>query len=80
MRFTTTISGLLTRYPTFGVGHLITESDFEYGCPEGTPVSEERVAEVFESKTSTSQSENVLYYTENGGLIFRMKSRRSWST
>ena len=33
--------------PTFGVGHMITPSDPEYGQPEGTPVSEERVASVF---------------------------------
>jgi len=35
-------------YPTFGVGHLILESDPEYGQDEGTPISEERVAEAFE--------------------------------
>lgn len=35
-------------YPTFGVGHLITKADPEYGLPEGTPVSEERVWEAFE--------------------------------
>ena len=30
-------------YPTVGVGHLITESDEEYGKPVGTKVSLERV-------------------------------------
>ena len=35
-------------YPTFGVGHLILESDEEHGRPAGTPVSEERVRECFE--------------------------------
>jgi lysozyme len=35
-------------YPTFGIGHLILESDPEYGQPIGTPVSAERVNEVFE--------------------------------
>jgi len=34
-------------YPTFGIGHLITASDPEYGMPVGTLVSEERVNEVF---------------------------------
>ena len=34
-------------YATFGIGHLITASDPEYGMPVGTPVSEERVNEVF---------------------------------
>ena len=32
-------------YPTFGVGHLITEKDEEYGKPLGTPVSEDRIME-----------------------------------
>ena len=35
--------------PTFGIGHLVREDDPEYGEPVGTPVSEERVAECFES-------------------------------
>ena len=36
-------------YPTFGVGHLITKSDGEYGAPIGTKVSEERVVQAFDS-------------------------------
>ncbi len=36
-------------YPTFGIGHLITEKDPEYGKPIGTKVSEDRVNEVFNS-------------------------------
>tara|TARA_Y100000592_G_scaffold71554_1_gene111383 strand:- start:585 stop:1025 length:441 start_codon:yes stop_codon:yes gene_type:complete len=32
-------------YPTFGVGHLVLETDEEYGQPVGTPVSEERILE-----------------------------------
>jgi len=35
-------------YPTFGVGHLITPNDPEYGKPIGTPVSRERVEQAFE--------------------------------
>ena len=34
--------------PTCGIGHLIVEGDAEYGWPVGAPVSEERVAELFE--------------------------------
>ena len=34
-------------YPTFGIGHLITEDDPEYGKPIGTPISESRVYAVF---------------------------------
>ena len=33
--------------PTFGIGHLITESDPEFGQPIGTEVSEERVRKAF---------------------------------
>ena len=35
-------------YPTFGVGHLILESDEEFGRPVGTPVDEERVRACFD--------------------------------
>ncbi len=34
--------------PTHGIGHLITEDDPEHGQPVGTPVSEDRVNQVFE--------------------------------
>jgi len=36
-------------YATFGVGHLILESDEEFGRPVGTRISEERVKECFEA-------------------------------
>ena len=49
-------------YPTFGVGHLITKNDPEYGQPEGTPVSEERVMEAFEKDLSSASAEcHALY-------------------
>ena len=35
-------------YPTFGIGHLVLESDPDNGEPVGTPVSKERVIECFE--------------------------------
>lgn len=44
-------------YPTFGIGHLITEADEEYGKPVGTPVSEERVNAVFDSDVAIYISE-----------------------
>ena len=34
---------------TFGIGHLVTEWDEEYGWEIGTPVSEDRCNEVFDS-------------------------------
>ena len=35
-------------YATFGIGHLVLDSDPENGQDVGTPVSEERVVECFE--------------------------------
>ena len=36
-------------YPTFGIGHLVRESDPENGSPLGTEVSEDRVIEAFDA-------------------------------
>jgi len=49
-------------YPTFGVGHLVLERDPEHGQPVGTPVSEERVRECFESDLDLAISECVALY------------------
>ena len=35
-------------YPTFGIGHLVTDTDPEFGHDVGTPISEQRVEEAFE--------------------------------
>lgn len=51
-------------YATFGVGHLVLESDPEYGQPIGTPVSEERVRECFEKDLDTAISECTVLYGE----------------
>ena len=49
-------------YATFGVGHLVRESDPENGQELGTPVSEDRVIEAFESDIETVLSDcNILY-------------------
>lgn len=40
-------------YPTFGIGHLVLDSDEESGAPVGTPVPEERVIECFEKDVET---------------------------
>lgn len=36
-------------FPTFGIGHLVTNTDPEHGQAVGTPVSADRVIEAFES-------------------------------
>lgn len=47
---------------TFGIGHLVTESDPEYGQPVGTPVSDERVQQVFRRDIAVTLDEcHVLY-------------------
>ena len=51
-------------YPTFGVGHLVLESDPEYGQEVGTPVSEERVKECFERDLDIAISECELLYED----------------
>jgi len=48
--------------PTHGIGHLILNSDPEYGLPVGTPVSEDRVNECFASDVETVLSECTLLY------------------
>lgn len=44
-------------YPTFGVGHLITERDDENGLPIGTAIEEERVFQAFELDLDIAISE-----------------------
>ena len=51
-------------YSTFGVGHLVLESDPEHGQDVGTPVLPERVKECFEKDLGTAVSECVVLYGE----------------
>ena len=49
-------------YATFGVGHLVLESDPEHGAELGTPVSESRVIEAFEQDCENVLRDcNILY-------------------
>ena len=49
-------------YPTFGIGHLVIESDPEHGSEVGTPVSESRVSEAFEQDCENVLRDcNILY-------------------
>ena len=48
--------------PTFGIGHLVVESDPEHGQPVGTPVDNERVRQVFALDIASTLDEcHVLY-------------------
>ena len=43
--------------PTVGIGHLIKESDPEYGLPVGTMVDDERINELFDQDIKVTLSE-----------------------
>ena len=48
--------------PTFGIGHLVRESDPEHGEAVGSPISSERCVEAFDSDIETVLSDcNILY-------------------
>jgi lysozyme len=53
-------------YATFGIGHLVTDSDLEYGQEIGTEVSKERVDECFKADIEiTIEDCNILYSNFN---------------
>ena len=51
-------------YPTFGVGHLILESDPESGKPTKTEVSEERIRECLEKDLDTVLKDCKILYPD----------------
>ena len=55
-------------YPTFGIGHLIKESDPEHGQDVGTAVTSDRVAEAFESDLEGVLSDCRKLYPNIGDL------------
>ena len=57
-------------YLTFGVGHLVKEDDPEFGQPEGTPVSQERVDEVYEIDFDKHVEECIHVFESKGGEDF----------
>tara|TARA_R100000541_G_scaffold15022_3_gene24414 strand:+ start:241 stop:684 length:444 start_codon:yes stop_codon:yes gene_type:complete len=50
--------------PTFGIGHLILETDEEYGQEVGTPVSKERINQCFESDLQNVLSDCEILYPD----------------
>lgn len=50
--------------PTFGIGHLVVESDPEHGLPVGTPVSAERVIEAFDHDVNVKIAECKILYPQ----------------
>ena len=55
-------------YATFGVGHLVIESDPEYGMDIGTAVSESRVIEAFEQDCENVLRDCNILYEDFGDL------------
>jgi len=51
-------------YPTFGIGHLITENDPEHGEPNGKEISEDRVNEIFETDVAKFVSEAKILFPD----------------
>ena len=50
--------------PTCGVGHLIKETDPEYGLDVGTEISEERVNELFDEDIKVTLDECTYLYED----------------
>jgi len=50
--------------PTFGIGHLVRQSDPEYGWEVGTPVSDDRCAEAFNEDIKTVVSDCYKLYPD----------------
>jgi lysozyme len=55
-------------YPTFGIGHLITDDDPECGTPLRTEVSEDRVQGAFETDVESVLSDCEQLYEDFGDL------------
>ena len=51
-------------YPTFGIGHLITDDDPECGASVGTEVDSDRVQEAFETDVETVLSDCERLYVQ----------------
>ena len=51
-------------YPTFGIGHLVTDDDPEYGADVGTKVDETRCIEAFEQDVQTVLSDCSKLYSD----------------
>ena len=51
-------------YPTFGIGHLVRDSDPEHGQEIGTPVSEDRVIEAFNEDVETVLNDCTILYDD----------------
>ena len=51
-------------YPTFGIGHLIKDTDPEYGCEVGQNITDERVAEALEDDIQITYNDCLRLYPD----------------
>ena len=49
-------------YPTFGIGHLVRDTDPEAGAELGTPVTEDRVIEAFNEDVESVLNDCTILY------------------
>ena len=54
--------------PTFGIGHLVTKSDPEFGEPVGTAVDKDRCIEAFSKDLETVMSDCYKLYSDFDSL------------
>ena len=54
--------------PTFGIGHLVTKRDPEFGEPVGTPVDKDRCIEAFSKDLETVMSDCYKLYSDFDSL------------
>ena len=55
-------------YPTFGIGHLVRDSDPEHGQEIGTTISEDRVIEAFNEDVKTVLNDCTILYDDFNDL------------
>ena len=51
-------------YPTFGIGHLVRDTDPEHGLPVDHPVSESRIEEAFQQDMNWVESDCIKMFAE----------------
>ena len=51
-------------YPTFGIGHLVTDTDPEYGANVGTKVDEARCIEAFNQDVESVIKDCLILYSD----------------
>ena len=55
-------------YPTFGIGHLVRDTDPEAGAALGTPVTEDRVIQAFNEDVETVLNDCTILYDDFNDL------------